>query len=509
MLLPLSRNFKHLYIMNPATSPIELLITSQNSSGARRYMSKRQSACDACRIRKSACQVENKPPCRLCHALSKPCTFTGHKIKRTSCRNKVQEQSSGDHQNAATPTTRSTPPFTENASLQEDPMDLTPPEDAGIQSVLWTDSLYAENLAIPGSDHNWLESPISPNFSTLSDSAVFPAALPADPFDIDLFIEMFNTSPLPQTRERSLDDLGDMTAQFCGSTGDMDPFVLRRYRYNENGEFNFSKLSVRNIQDEDLPVQFLLSPRELSLETRNETELVNDHISTSDEPRIQLNALIQIETGSRLIKLFFDFIQPQIPLLSVNNTPSPHHAPVELLAAIYCISQQFATYDDRLCIDFAYKLPSAQKLFNIAWRGLNRSLVSPTIATVQTMLILLLKSPTNDLVLDSAFKWSLVGTVVSTAQNIGLHLDSKEWNLPKHEALLRRRLSWAVFAFDKWFATSLGRPSHINSNDWLVDRLEISDLQLKTTLNIEVETSWCLQLSQLTVILDEVLADLL
>lgn len=89
----------------------------------------------------------------------------------------------------------------------------------------------------------------------------------------------------------------------------------------------------------------------------------------------------------------------------------------------------------------------------------------PTIATIQSGLILLLRPPVNELVLDSAFKWTLLGTVVSASQSIGLHLDARSWKLPQEEVLLRRRISWTVFAFDKWLALSLGRPCHINRLD--------------------------------------------
>ena len=89
----------------------------------------------------------------------------------------------------------------------------------------------------------------------------------------------------------------------------------------------------------------------------------------------------------------------------------------------------------------------------------------PTIATIQAGLILLLRAPVEELVLDSAFKWTLLGTVVSASQSIGLHLDARSWKLPQEEVLLRRRISWTVFAFDKWLALSLGRPCHINRLD--------------------------------------------
>ncbi|KAL3425243.1 fungal specific transcription factor domain-containing protein [Phlyctema vagabunda] len=318
----------------------------------------------------------------------------------------------------------------------------------------------------------------------------------------NFFNDLSSTDPQSQTGERSLNPSENATAQLCGLTGDMDPYLLRRYRYNKDAEFTFSKLSIRTTQDTFIPVQFLLSTNDLSAESRAETELYNE---TSQCERNNLSNLVTAEIGARLIQLFFRFVSPQFPILSFTEPPDPTQAPVHLLASIYSISQPFATYDDRLCIDFAYKTPSAQQLFNIAWRSLNKSIHTPTVATVQAALILLLQPPTNELVLDSAFKWALVGSTVSAAQTLGLHLDAEKWSLPTDEVLLRRRLSWAVYSFDKWFALSLGRPSHISVDNWLVDHLTIGDLG--HALSSE-EIRFCLEFSRLTQILDKVLTQL-
>jgi hypothetical protein len=45
------------------------------STSGRKYMSKRQHACDLCRSRKSACRIDNALPCRLCASRGRTCTF--------------------------------------------------------------------------------------------------------------------------------------------------------------------------------------------------------------------------------------------------------------------------------------------------------------------------------------------------------------------------------------------------------------------------------------------------
>lgn len=407
-----------------------------------------------------------------------------------------------------------TPPALHFHSVPQATPDLaaTTPNSFQLQNLDWDDLFFAENGTREPSDLDigfdleaLVDEPPQPSQIGVVDRGNFDQE--TNDYCLSFLDEMLKASPQPQTQERSLDNLPGVTAQLCGLTGDMDPYVLRRYRYNDNGEFCFSKLSIRTVQDSTIPVQFLLSPKDLSLDSTLEAELEEGDGLSAENERDRLSDLIPNGIGKRLIGLFFRFVAAQFPILSKSEPPDPESAPIHLLAAIYSIALPFATYDDRLCIDFAYKAPSTRKLFNLAWKSLNRSLHAPTVTTVQSALILLLRPPANELVLDSAFKWALLGTLVSTAQTIGLHLDVSNWRLPKHELLLRKRLSWAVFAFDKWFALSLGRPSHINSNDWLIIQLKASDIEDEYEA-FSPDTSLCLQLSHLTLILDRVLVDL-
>lgn len=234
--------------------PVQLRICAYSPI---RYMSKRQSACDACRARKSACQIEKSPPCRLCIAHSKPCTFNGLKIARRPPRHSKPDQNQS-----------LTPP-----SAVEDSTSL----DFPLQPSSWDASSQNENspssFTFQESDWNALFSGGLDHFAhdTLSMDL---AAVNNQLSDQDLgmameglndtsFQDVFAGSPHAEVQERSLDNLPSMAAELCGLTGDMDPYVLRRYRYNKNGEFEFSKLSIRATQDEAIPVQFLLSPIEV------------------------------------------------------------------------------------------------------------------------------------------------------------------------------------------------------------------------------------------------------
>ncbi|CEL08615.1 hypothetical protein ASPCAL11763 [Aspergillus calidoustus] len=412
----------------------------------RRYMSKTQRACDGCRSRKSACQIDVAPPCRLCRAHGQPCEFTSRVRRKKSPRND------------SLPLPGSSPPTALPA--------ISPAIDSAARS------------SFPSQSHENLDYP-----DPQPDQAMFD----------DLFLSLYGTQGLP----RSLDNLQDATAQLCGLTGDMDPYVLQHYKYDANSEFAFSRLTIRQVQESQLPVQFLLSKQELANEARAEAAL-----STSEPAN--LDVIVPPEIGHRLIKLFLRFIQPQFPILCDSAPPDPKTAPTHLLAAIYCIAQPFITFDDHLCVELAYTPPSAQTLLNMAWRSLNQSLSQPTISSIQTAIILLLRLPTNALVLDSAWKWTLLGMTVSMAHTLGLHLDPQSWNLPQAEIVLRRRLSWSIYALDKWLAFSFGRPSHISREDWLV--IELTEFGL--TSEGQGVYTFPLEFSELTTILDSTLSSL-
>ncbi|KAE8160060.1 fungal-specific transcription factor domain-containing protein [Aspergillus tamarii] len=309
--------------------------------------------------------------------------------------------------------------------------------------------------------------------------------------------------PSPALGPPPLDNHPSLSSQLCGLTGDMDPYVLRHYRFDARAEFPFSKLAIRSVQDTEMPVQFLLSKPELSNESKApnslETPFAKDALP-------ELSQIVAPEIGERLIQLFSRFVNQQFPIFSEDRLPEPRAASAHLLAAVYLITQPFTTFDDYLCIEFVYSPPSPQVLFAIAWSELNNALSQPTIQSLQAALILLLHPPLNPLLLDSSMKWTLLGMTVSMAQTLGLHLDPTMWNLPSSEVRTRRRLSWVVFALDKWLAFSFGRPSHISSNDWLVTELDASDIE--SGVPVSGVHPYAIEFSKLTTILDNVLGNL-
>ncbi|KAF5679599.1 transcriptional activator of allantoin GABA catabolic [Fusarium heterosporum] len=263
----------------------------------------------------------------------------------------------------------------------------------------------------------------------------------------------------------------NLNPETLGLSGDMDPYLLQRYQADDHGTFKFKQLAIRSVNN-DPPVQFLISQQSLFAQSRREA----GHPSISkSELRKDLEKVVPQSMGNRLIHLYMRFVAPHYPIFSSDLPPDPTSSEPGLLAAIYSISFPFAMYDDKLCIDMAYESPDPKDLADLINTAVSSDLHSPTLATVQTLFLVAVRPPPNPLVSDASYRWAVMGMLASTAVNLGLHLNPSLWNIPPAQIYLRRRLSFFIFALDKWLAAALGRAPQINRDNWLVDQLSSQD----------------------------------
>ncbi|KAE8422961.1 fungal-specific transcription factor domain-containing protein [Aspergillus pseudocaelatus] len=467
-----------------------------SGTGPRRYMSKAQRACDFCRSRKSACQIDTAPPCRLCRVHGQHCEFTDRIVRKKrrplqatpgpspsafndgNASNDGRTNESSEFASSVQPMDSIAMHMTEGAMHGDAPRVVEQLYDLSV-----VQGLEDSHASVLGSgDHGIMDELMLSIYEGQGLSLIEPNPAPGPP---------------------SLDNHPSLSSQLCGLTGDMDPYVLRHYRFDARAEFPFSKLAIRSVQNTEIPVQFLLSKPELSNESKAPSSLETPF---AKDTLPELSQIVAPEIGERLIQLFSRFVNRQFPIFPEDRLPEPRAAPAHLLAAIYLITQPFTTFDDYLCIEFVYSPPSPQVLLGIAWSELNNALSQPTIQSLQAALILLLHPPLNPLLLDSSMKWTLLGMTVSMAQTLGLHLDPAMWNLPSNEVRTRRRLSWVVFALDKWLAFSFGRPSHVSRNNWLITELDSSDIESGDPTSDA--HAYTIEFSKLTTILDNVLESL-
>jgi len=108
-----------------------------------------------------------------------------------------------------------------------------------------------------------------------------------EPEPTDAFIDQ---SPLPNPPTEQ-----DSFSTVCGLTGDMDPYLMQRYRFDSNGNFIFKRLAVRSMSKHTLPVQLLVS---------NSASEEESSASEDDPIREQLIQLVSPDIGVRLISLY-------------------------------------------------------------------------------------------------------------------------------------------------------------------------------------------------------------
>ena len=273
-------------------------------------------------------------------------------------------------------------------------------------------------------------------------------------------------------KEVELDTEDDPNPQVLGYSGDMDPHLLQNYRYDSFGAFKFKQLSIQSVCQGSTPTQFLLSQPGLFSSSRQEMGLAR---SSPEKLRAELEGVVPLDTGRRLIALFRRFILPQYPIFSDDLFPNPESSPPYLLAALYMIAEPFARFDDKLSIELAYESLNSPVLFKLVAEALQYEAHNPGLAVVQTILLVVVRPSANPLILESSLKWSLHGTLIASAQNIGLHHDPSTWNIAPWQVALRRRLSCTIFVVDKWLACSFGRPPLITLDTWLVTALTTAD----------------------------------
>ncbi|VUC29625.1 unnamed protein product [Clonostachys rosea] len=190
----------------------------------------------------------------------------------------------------------------------------------------------------------------------------------------------------PATLNGVLDSPGPVNPQLLGLTSDMDPFLLQHYRTDERGMSHFKQLAIQPVQSDPFPAQFLFSQPSIFTKRKEEAGVTN---IADSELRQQLEQIVSPEAGRRLISLYDKFVAPQCPVFSAQCRPDPLSSPSHLLAAAYAVAFPFSIHDDQLCIDLAYDAPPYAALSRIINAALPADLHSPSLATVQTLLLML------------------------------------------------------------------------------------------------------------------------
>ncbi|KAK1675478.1 fungal-specific transcription factor [Colletotrichum godetiae] len=446
------------------------------SGHQRRYMSKRQRPCDFCRSRKTACRIDQAPPCRLCVSHNRQCTFVEAAAPRKRLLTSDDGPNTGDGSSSSHVGSR----MAASAMTMPSPTQLIPQSpDKELDQLNYTGDF---------------------NFTTTQSEfeAMFrsPQA-PSTPSAVCM-----NTPRQSSSKEEAEYPPGT-NPQLLGLSGDMDPLLLRHYRFDDHGMFGFKELAIHSVQDQPVPCQFLISQQ--SIFSRRRQEAGSNYLGVIVN-RQELEDIIPAAVGQRLIKLFWDFIQPRWPILSISRPVEPSSSSPYLLAAIYSITLPFALHDDKLSVDVAYDKPPYPALAQIINKALIYEVHSPSIAVAQTLLLLALRPSADPLVADTVYRRDILGRLVACATTLGLHLDPSGWSMPDWQKAQRQRLSFCIFAVDTWTACVQGSPTLIHRDNWLITAIEHGS-SIGSGIRDEDETQLS-QFSAVTEILNSALTSL-
>ncbi|CEP09457.1 hypothetical protein [Parasitella parasitica] len=179
-------------------------------------------------------------------------------------------------------------------------------------------------------------------------------------------------------------------------------------------------------------------------------------------------------TSDSLMKIYFAYIHPGLPVVNkllflkqyrgeIGEYPS---AP--LLNAIFGAAVRYIEtcklFGDKVPLDHEIETKDgwSEKLFENLLIYL-KGRYSPCISTVQAMVIAQSHRASLDEKMTSG--WLLNSAAIRMAQDLGLHRQSENWDIPTSEKETRKRVWWSVYIMDKWSAAATGRPQTIFDED--------------------------------------------
>ncbi|KAK5136154.1 hypothetical protein LTR08_003991 [Meristemomyces frigidus] len=514
-------------------------LDGDSTDRARQYKSRNKRPCDFCRYKKAACHLDSQPPCELCTRYNKDCTFVESPAKRrrpngSNDSNDTSKSNGGfdhmAHGHGGPPGT----PFAHGSisgdlalgwenGLQPFPihgMALTPGM-GGADFGPFDPTLYQDTTI--GFDAFEPMSASTTTVETAHTKEHIPRhQSPADISPLSHAARLDPLLPLPidtTSGEPSLDNQASSNAQIVGVSGESDPFLLSRYRYDQYNEASFQSIRMRKMsegstEDGSVPTFFTIAHNALAAKAQPV-----EHTEAMAKYRRDVESIVSDDVGKRLIRLFYKYVQPYFPLLTREGrherdeagVRKPSSVPTSILAAIYGHALPFCAWDEQLCVE-VYTPPSADALFRIAWLACQPMLHTPSLAVLQTLLLLVQRRPTNKHVSDTPFKWVMMATAVAIAQALGINRDPSDWPLPSWEIKVRKRLGWATFVQDQWLALNFGRSSHIQADDWDIQPLTEDDFADTDRDGPESPARFWgqhfISMCELTVIVDDIMHDL-
>ncbi|KAH8655308.1 hypothetical protein BX600DRAFT_439820 [Xylariales sp. PMI_506] len=264
---------------------------------------------------------------------------------------------------------------------------------------------------------------------------------------------------------------------YSGPSADQGSDLLRHLSFDERGRFGSASWRAwRVLPHVSDPVFFTIFPdRHLDAPPPMHS---HNHIANVLRPY-----------DKKLIKLFYLYIHPSYPIIEPRE-------------------DFIARQNDNRQKSEALRstpAPNCSQLWDEIFTALTLETRMPNTDTIKALLLYMQLPSRYVREPNRPGHWALNSMLVGVAQDIGLNIDPSSWDIPLSERKSRKILWWAVYAHDKWMAHWLGRPSHIDRNNWDVSSLALEDfsddnskLDVRNIISIRAFIAF----TQLTSILD-------
>lgn len=282
---------------------------------------------------------------------------------------------------------------------------------------------------------------------------------------------------------------------YIGATSCPSRVLLDLTERSHHGQYHAAAIDseVRRVANDGY---FLILP--------DEQAVIDEQLETLDK----IEALIKPH-GPALVDLFFRIVHPSFPILHKDVFLEKHGRSYRELApacltAVYMLALNWWSYS----IELAHLMkPNVGELEKLVPSLMLYNKISK-VSDIQAGL-LLLQRPKKD-------SWRLTAQLVAMAEDVGLHRDCADWQIPDWEKGARKRTAWALFIQDKWGALVHGRPSHIKADNWEVLPLDFGDFPENIeddhaeqgSSEVEKGILIFMHLASLTVILSDIIDDL-
>jgi hypothetical protein len=258
----------------------------------------------------------------------------------------------------------------------------------------------------------------------------------------------------PTMLKRTLGLQEDRYSQYIGPTTDFEPSLINLSSFDPHDESLLSRGTIRKVSDTET---FLMLPDSNTTGYEHVFQDLDD-----------IEGLVA-PYGRKLIDLYFHIVHPSFPIIQKHVFLEKYERSYRefsppILAAVYILAANWWEYDEELA---HLPRPNVRELERLVRTTLADAMHRPKLSTVQAGL-LLSQRPEGD-------QWAPTAQLVAIAQELGLHLDCSNWKIPPWEKGLRKRLAWALYMQDKWGALVHGRPSHIFTSNWGVQKLISND----------------------------------